>query len=66
MGKIETRPKLRRQAIRTTVGQLREILADILSENDDHMPDDLEVQLNIINRKGLSDTWVFENGWGRG
>ena len=58
------RPKLQRQGLQTDLSELRAIIANILVENDNEVPHGLKVQLNIVNRKGMSDTWEFEGNWG--
>ena len=57
---------MKRQALITTVLELRiladELEAQILLNNMEMIttPKNTEFQLNIINKKGLSDTWEIE------
>jgi hypothetical protein len=48
---------MQRQAIITSIKQLKGIIVELKSEDID---DSQKVQLNIINKQPYSDTWKFE------
>jgi hypothetical protein len=53
---------MKRQGLTTTINELvdisRKLFEEVDIDNEDFM--NTKVQLNIINKKGLSDTWEFE------
>lgn len=57
---------MKRQGLQVTVRQLNNIIEELEKENTEWngcvgaFDDDKTFQINIINKKGLSDTWEIE------
>lgn len=51
---------MKRQGLITTPRELRLIAKEIMDEMGVDLDMDRKIQLNIINKEGLSDTWGFE------
>ena len=54
---------MKRQGLLVTIKELRKLVGELLKDGLE-LPDDRlldrKFQVNIINRKGLSDTWELE------
>ena len=61
---------MKRQALRTTIRELRKLADDFFHELLENNPKgiyknvkevmDQKIQINIVNKEGLSDTWRIE------
>lgn len=50
---------MKKQGLIITVNELKELIEE-LEDKDGIIPNDTKVQINIINKDGLSDTWEIE------
>ena len=56
---------MKRQGLQVTLNELHNLIEELEKESDNgengyYIDDDKVFQINIINKKGLSDTWEIE------
>ena len=53
---------MKRQGLQVTIKELKELVLELEESNldEDFSKENINFQINIINKKGLSDTWEIE------
>ena len=63
----KSKKKIQRQGLIVSINQLRSVLNNLMDDKEEfedkfnlEMSDDKKWQINIVNKKGMSDSWEIE------